>query len=49
MMVYISEERWDPPLVGSIFCDLGIVQESIDGRAVEISEMEECGMAAGSE
>ena len=49
MMVYIAEERWDPPLVGRIFCGLGIVQEGIDGGAVEISEVEECGMAAGGE
>ena len=49
MKVYISEERWDPPLVGSILCELGIVQEGIYGRAVEISKMEECWMAAGGE
>jgi hypothetical protein len=49
MMVYITEERWYPPLVGGVGCDLGIVQEGMDGGAVDISEVEECGMAAGGE
>ncbi len=45
----ISEERRYPSLVGNVVGSLGPLKDCIDGRAEEVSEVKENGVAASCE